>query len=137
MEALVVQLLCTGYQLWLVHGVEHARLVNMLLLLGLPGPVLRTLSSRPVQVGQQCFLLCMFSAHLSCSVVGGAWFASRTLCLICLFRSWMMTATMGPTKNWMTVMTTETKQAVLLYLRNWVVQVVVVWQPLEHPSATW
>ncbi|KAG2493141.1 hypothetical protein HYH03_008565 [Edaphochlamys debaryana] len=44
-EALVVQLVCTGYLLFLVHRLESARILGFLAMLGLPGPILRQLSS--------------------------------------------------------------------------------------------
>ncbi len=50
-EALVVQVLCTVYQWLLVQRVEAARLVGILAMLGLPGPVLRQLATREVKVG--------------------------------------------------------------------------------------
>ncbi|KAG2486663.1 hypothetical protein HYH03_014719 [Edaphochlamys debaryana] len=49
-EALVVQLLCTGYLLFLVHRLERARIRGFLAMLGLPGPILRQLSSVDVKV---------------------------------------------------------------------------------------
>ncbi len=50
-EALFLQLLCTGYQWVLVQRVEAARLVGILAMLGLPGPVLRQLASKEAKVG--------------------------------------------------------------------------------------
>ncbi len=50
-EALFLQLLCTGYQWVLVQRVESARLVGMLAMMGLPGPVLRQLASKENKVG--------------------------------------------------------------------------------------
>lgn len=49
-EVLVIELSCTIYQWWMVQKVEHARRVGLLALLGLPGPVLRHLSNKPVIV---------------------------------------------------------------------------------------
>ncbi|KAG2482499.1 hypothetical protein HYH03_018574 [Edaphochlamys debaryana] len=49
-EALVVQLLCTGYLLFLVHRLERARIRGFLAMLGLPGPILRQLSSVDVKI---------------------------------------------------------------------------------------
>jgi len=49
-EVLVIQLACVLYQLWLVAGVERARMTHLLIMLGLPGPILRTLASRPVKI---------------------------------------------------------------------------------------
>lgn len=45
-EALVVQGCCALYQARLLWGVERARLVTMLLMLSLPGPVLRALATK-------------------------------------------------------------------------------------------
>lgn len=49
-EALVVQLACICFQYWIVRQEERTRLVTMLVLLGLPGPILRTMHSRPVRI---------------------------------------------------------------------------------------
>ncbi|EFJ46271.1 hypothetical protein VOLCADRAFT_93382 [Volvox carteri f. nagariensis] len=49
-EVLVVQLSCLGYEWLLMHRLERARLMGMLSMVGLPGPVLRQMGSREVKV---------------------------------------------------------------------------------------
>ncbi|PNW79942.1 hypothetical protein CHLRE_08g373200v5 [Chlamydomonas reinhardtii] len=49
-EALVVQLACSGYQMLLVQRLERARLLGMLAMLGLPGPVLRQLATTEIKI---------------------------------------------------------------------------------------
>jgi hypothetical protein len=49
-EALIVQLMCTLYEWRLVTGVENARLVALLAMLGLPGPVLRQMTCKDTKV---------------------------------------------------------------------------------------
>ncbi|GLI60701.1 hypothetical protein VaNZ11_002794 [Volvox africanus] len=49
-EAIVVQLCCTCYELYLVQRTEWARLLGVLAMLGLPGPVLRQLASLDTRV---------------------------------------------------------------------------------------
>ncbi|KAG2487340.1 hypothetical protein HYH03_014056 [Edaphochlamys debaryana] len=49
-EALIVQMLCTAYELWLVQRAENARVVGMLAMLGLPGPILRQMSTATVKI---------------------------------------------------------------------------------------
>ncbi|EFJ47903.1 hypothetical protein VOLCADRAFT_104960 [Volvox carteri f. nagariensis] len=49
-EAIVVQLCCTCYELYLVQRTEWARLLGVLAMLGLPGPVLRQLASSDTRI---------------------------------------------------------------------------------------
>ncbi|GLC68270.1 hypothetical protein PLESTF_000670100 [Pleodorina starrii] len=49
-EAIVVQLCCTCYQLYLVQQAEWARLLGVLAILGLPGPVLRQLANSDTRI---------------------------------------------------------------------------------------
>ncbi|KAG2431591.1 hypothetical protein HYH02_013284 [Chlamydomonas schloesseri] len=49
-EALLVQLSCSGYQMYLVQRLERARLLGMLAMLGLPGPVLRQLATTDIKI---------------------------------------------------------------------------------------
>ncbi|GIM04910.1 hypothetical protein Vretimale_9369 [Volvox reticuliferus] len=49
-EAIVVQLCCTCYELYLVQRTEWARLLGVLAMLGLPGPVLRQLANSDTRV---------------------------------------------------------------------------------------
>ncbi|GIL50772.1 hypothetical protein Vafri_6912 [Volvox africanus] len=49
-EAIVVQLCCTCYELYLVQRTEWARLLGVLAMLGLPGPVLRQLVNSDTRV---------------------------------------------------------------------------------------
>ncbi|KAG2494774.1 hypothetical protein HYH03_007018 [Edaphochlamys debaryana] len=51
-EALVVQIACTGYLLFLVHSLECARILPFLAMLGLPGPILRQMSSVDVKIAE-------------------------------------------------------------------------------------
>jgi hypothetical protein len=50
-EAVVVQLCCTCYELYLLQQTESARLLGVLAMLGLPGPVLRPLANSDIKVG--------------------------------------------------------------------------------------
>ncbi len=49
-EVLAVQLGCVAYEYVLVRGVEAGRAAGMLVALGVPGPMLRVLASRPLVV---------------------------------------------------------------------------------------
>ncbi|KAG2445381.1 hypothetical protein HXX76_000003 [Chlamydomonas incerta] len=49
-EVLLVQLTCSGYQMFLVQRLERARLLGMLAMLGLPGPVLRQLATTDIKI---------------------------------------------------------------------------------------
>ncbi len=73
-EALFLQLLCTGYQWVLVQRVEAARLVGIMAMLGLPGPVLRQLASKEVKVGWEGARACWSGGRqlTGCYGAGGA-----------------------------------------------------------------
>lgn len=49
-EAAVVQLLCISYCCWLALRCERGRRCRLLVGLGLPGPILRVMASRPLTV---------------------------------------------------------------------------------------
>ena len=51
-EALVIQLACIIYEWILVQRLEKARVIGILAMVGLPGPILRQLATKEVKVGR-------------------------------------------------------------------------------------
>ena len=54
LEALCVQPICTMFHFLLFRNVEKAHQPHFLIMLGLPGPILRQMVSAHVRVGEGC-----------------------------------------------------------------------------------